>query len=126
VYRGPEGYVRFLEAFVGEFDDVHVKTLESIEANDQVPVSVPLRGRGTQSGAEATWSFWLLWTVRDGKVVRGRGFTGRSEALEATGRRGSRGEPRHTFLAHLHDQRRQRQILENGERLLAGLALRAA
>jgi ketosteroid isomerase-like protein len=27
----------------------------------------------------------LVWTVRDGKVVRGQGFTSRADALEAAG-----------------------------------------
>jgi ketosteroid isomerase-like protein len=85
VYRGTEGYRRFLEAFVGEFDDVHVKTPEFVEAGDQVLVSVTIRGRGKRSRAETSWSFWLLWQVRDGKVVRGQGFTSRDEALAAVG-----------------------------------------
>jgi uncharacterized protein len=87
VYRGAGGYRRFLEAFVGEFDDVHVKTLDFNEAGDQVLVSVTIRGSGRRSRAETSWSFWLLWQVREGKVVRGQGFTSRDEALEAAGLR---------------------------------------
>jgi ketosteroid isomerase-like protein len=56
-----------------------------IEASDQVLASVTFRGHGRQSGVEAEWSLWQLWTVRDGRFVRGQGFTNREEALEAAG-----------------------------------------
>jgi hypothetical protein len=38
-----------------------------------------------KSGAPATWSIWQVWTLQDGKFVRGQGFTDREEALEAAG-----------------------------------------
>jgi ketosteroid isomerase-like protein len=85
VYRGHEGFRRFIEGFWGEFDDTRVEIRELIEAGDQVLVSVTQRGRGKQSGVEVRWDVWHLWTVRDGKAVRGQGFTSREEALEAAG-----------------------------------------
>jgi ketosteroid isomerase-like protein len=60
-----------------------VEVHELIEARDQVLASVTFRGHGKQSGVEADWNLWQLWTVRDGKFVRGRGFTSRQEALDA-------------------------------------------
>lgn len=85
VYRGPEGFKRFLDRLWGEFDDVHQEIDVIIEAADLVLVSVTVTGRGKQSGAEATWSYSQLWTVRDGKIVRGQGFTSKDEALGAAG-----------------------------------------
>jgi uncharacterized protein len=96
VFRGPDGYRRFLEAFVGEFDDLQVEPQEFIEAGDQVLVSVALRGRGQRSRVETSWRISQLWTVRDGKIVRGQGFTSRDEALGAARRaeeRSSEGRP---------------------------------
>jgi len=46
-----------------------------------------ISGRGNQSGVEATWKIWQVWTYREGKSVRGRGFSSRDEALEAVGLR---------------------------------------
>jgi hypothetical protein len=83
VYRGPEGFKRFISWLWDEFDDARVEVHELIEADDQVLASVTNRGRGKQSGAEASWSVWQLWTLRDGKLVRGEGFTSREEALAA-------------------------------------------
>jgi ketosteroid isomerase-like protein len=62
-----------LETFWDEFDDARIEVHELIEAGDQVLVTLTMRGRGKQSGAEASWTFWQLWTVRDGEVVRGQG-----------------------------------------------------
>lgn len=83
MYRGPEEYRRFLERWWGEFEEPEVDVHELIDAGDQVLVSLTFRGRGKLSGVEATWNLWQLWTARDGKVVRGQGFTSRQEALEA-------------------------------------------
>jgi ketosteroid isomerase-like protein len=83
VYRGPEEFRQFLNRWWGEFDEPHVEVHELIEASDQVLASVTFRGYGKQSGVETNWSLWQLWTVRDGKFVRGQGFTDRNVALEA-------------------------------------------
>jgi hypothetical protein len=87
VYRGPEGFRRFVEGFWGEFDDAREEIHEFIDAGDHVLVSLTQRGRGKQSGVETRWNTWHVWTVRDGEVVRGQGFTSRDEALEAVGLR---------------------------------------
>ena len=85
--RGPEGYRQFVELWWNEFDQPNVQVHELIEAGEQVLASLTFRGHGKQSGVETRWDIWQLWTVRDGKVVRGQGFTSRSEALEAAGLR---------------------------------------
>lgn len=85
VYRGPEGFRQFMQWFSDAFDNPRVELHELIEADDQVLAALTLRGDGKQSGVAASWDVWHLWTVRDGKVVRGQGFTRRGEALEAAG-----------------------------------------
>jgi hypothetical protein len=51
-----------------------------------LPVSVVTRqARGRGSGAEVKWSGALVWTIREGKVVRVVWFRTRAEALEAAG-----------------------------------------
>ena len=76
--RGPEGYKRFVRlAFRDEFDDAHLEIHELIDAGDHVFVSLNIRGRGKQSGAETSWHLWNVWRLRDGKVVHGQGFTAR-------------------------------------------------
>jgi ketosteroid isomerase-like protein len=84
-FRGPEGYRQFVELWWDEFDDPNVEVHELIEAGEQLLASLTFRGHGKQSGVETSWDIWQLWTVRDGQVVRGQGFTSREQALEAAG-----------------------------------------
>ncbi len=87
VYRGPEGYKEFLSGFWDQFQDARIEVRELIEAGDQVLASITMHGRGKQSGVEARWDIWQLWTLREGKGVCGQAFTTRDEALEAAGLR---------------------------------------
>ena len=85
VFMGPEGVKEFIAGLYEEFDEPRADVSELLDAGDQVLVSATARGRGKLSGVEATWDTWQLWTVRDGKLVRGQGFTSREEALAAAG-----------------------------------------
>jgi uncharacterized protein len=85
VYRGREGLKRLFGWLREEFDDVRVEVHDPIGAGDQVLISMISRGRGKQSRVEASWTTWQLWTVLDGEMVRGQGFTSQEDALEAAG-----------------------------------------
>jgi ketosteroid isomerase-like protein len=84
-YRGPEGLREFLRWMWDEFDSPRIEVHDLTDAGDRVLASVTLRGRGKQSGVEANWGVWHLWTMQDGKVVHGQAFASREEALEAAG-----------------------------------------
>ena len=73
VYRGREEYLRFLEQWWSEFDEPTVDVNELADAGEQVLASGAVASRAAW---ETTWSLWQLWSVRDGKIVRGQGFTG--------------------------------------------------
>jgi ketosteroid isomerase-like protein len=85
VFRGREGYKEFIGWLRSEFDDARAEIDELIDAGDTVVIGSTLRGRGKQSGAEAKFTFWQVWTIQDGKFARGQGFASRDEALEAAG-----------------------------------------
>jgi len=87
LFLGPEGVKRFVSWLWEEFDRPHAEIQELIEDGDHVVVSAVIRARGKQSGVETRWDTWQLWTLRDGKFVRGQGFTSREGALEAVGLR---------------------------------------
>jgi ketosteroid isomerase-like protein len=84
-YRGAQGFRRFLEWFWVEFDEPNIEIRSLIAAGDEVVTWVEFRGRGAQSGAETSMDLWHVWTLRAGKVVRGRAFTSRDEALQTAG-----------------------------------------
>ena len=87
VFHGREGYKEFIGWLRSEFDDAQAEIDELIDANDTVFLGATLRGRGRQSGAEAKFTFWQVWTIENGKFARGQGFATRDEALEAVGLR---------------------------------------
>jgi uncharacterized protein len=87
VFRGREGYKEFIGWLRSEFDDARAEIDELIDAGDTVVIGSTLCGRGKQSGAEAKFTFWQVWTIQDGKFARGQGFASRAEALEAAGLR---------------------------------------
>jgi uncharacterized protein len=87
VFHGREGYKEFIGWLRSEFDDARAEIDELIDAGEMVVIGSTLRGRGRQSGAEAKFTFWQVWTIQDGKFARGQGFASRDEALEAAGLR---------------------------------------
>ena len=88
VYHGHEGLRSFFLEWHESWDDVEYDYEELLDAGDgQVISFVTTRGRGRTSGAEVQIAHALVWTVRDGKVVRVMWFSSRQEALEAVGLR---------------------------------------
>ena len=85
VYRGPEGYKAFIGWLRAEFEDARLVVTDVTDAGDRVLASITVQGRGRQSGAAASWDLWQVWTIRDGKVVRGQAFANEADALEAAG-----------------------------------------
>ena len=88
--RGPihgKGAVRaYLDDWVGTFDDFRSEPVELIEAGeDQVVTVLRISGRAKLSGVQTELTFAALFTVRDGKVVRGREYWTRDVALKAAG-----------------------------------------
>jgi ketosteroid isomerase-like protein len=84
-YRGPDEFKRFIGWLPDQFDDARMEAHDFIDADDQVVVSMTNHGRGKASGVETAWKVWVVWTFRDGKAVRGLGFTSKEEALKAAG-----------------------------------------
>jgi uncharacterized protein len=84
-YRGADGFRQFLDSFWDQFDEPTVELGELVHEGDYVLAAATFRGRGRHSGVATSWELWQLWTLRDGKAVRGQGFTDKAEALEAAG-----------------------------------------
>jgi uncharacterized protein len=87
LYRGPEGVRQFFREWVEAFEDYRGEPKEFIDAGEHVIVAVRHRARGKSSGVDVDMPSFQVWTLRDGKVVRYRGFSSREEAVEAAGLR---------------------------------------
>jgi ketosteroid isomerase-like protein len=88
IYRGYEGLGRwwreYREAWESAWDEVE----DLIDAGDQVVSVQTMHGRGKASGVAVELAHVaVVWTFRQGKIVRVRLFTTRAEALEAAGLR---------------------------------------
>ena len=88
--QGPIRDKHALRAYVQDwqdtFDDFTSEPVELIDAGEDRVVAVNrISGRAKLSGAETDLTYAALYTFRDGKVVRGREYWTRDEALEAAG-----------------------------------------
>jgi ketosteroid isomerase-like protein len=86
VYRGHEGLRSFFREWHEAWGDIEYDFEELIDAGGEHVISVGTRrARGRASGAEVEGPFALVWTLREGKVVRVVWFLTRTKAVEAAG-----------------------------------------
>jgi uncharacterized protein len=86
-YRGHDGVRRWMAESDAAFEELTLKPEEFRDLGDEVLLIGRLHARGRESGVEVDSPIAWLSTVRDGKVVRSRGFLRPQEALEAAGLR---------------------------------------
>ena len=84
--HGKDAVRAYFQDWLDTFDDLKAEPLELIDAADEQVVAV-LRfgGRAKLSGVEADLTFAVVYTLRDGKVARGREYWTKEQALEAAG-----------------------------------------
>jgi ketosteroid isomerase-like protein len=85
VYRGHDGLRSFFREWHEAWGSIDYDYEELIEAGERVISVVTRHARGRASGVEVDWPLALLWTLREGQVVRVVWFGTRAEALEAAG-----------------------------------------
>jgi ketosteroid isomerase-like protein len=76
----------YVQDWLDTFNDFRTEAIEVISAGDDKVIAV-LRasGRAKLSGVETDLTYAALYTIRDGKIARGREYWTRDEALEAAG-----------------------------------------
>ena len=85
-HRGRQAYKRYVEQWIESFDGLHVDVEEYIDVGgERVFTWSRFTGRGRTSGVPADWYLAVIFTIRDGKVVRAEEYFDRAEALEAAG-----------------------------------------
>jgi ketosteroid isomerase-like protein len=88
--HGKERMRRYLQDWVDVFDDVTNVAEELVDlGNGRVLALQRAAGRAKLSGAETEIRFAVVYTVRDGKIVRGREYHNRAQALDAVSRESS-------------------------------------
>jgi ketosteroid isomerase-like protein len=68
------------------FDDITNVPVELMDVGDDRVIAVQhLTGRAKLSGVQTEVRYAVVYTLRDGKIVRGREYLDREQALDAVG-----------------------------------------
>jgi len=84
-YLGREAAGASIEDWVGTFDEFAWEPDEFVDAGDQVVVGLSERARARGSTATVDHLYGMIFTVREGKIVRLRWFETKEAAREAAG-----------------------------------------
>ena len=80
--NGREAMLRYLGDWLEMFEEISVTPHAIRDLGDgRVLAQQEVAGRAKLSGAETRLEYWVMYTVRDGKVVRGREYATAEEAL---------------------------------------------
>ncbi len=86
--HGKEALRAYVQDWLGTFDEFRNEPVELIDEGEGRVIAVTkISGRAKLSGVETDLTYAALYTIRDGKIVRGREYWTRDEALEAAGLR---------------------------------------
>jgi ketosteroid isomerase-like protein len=87
--RGPQALGRYYRGWLETFDELRAE-VEEVIADDGERCAVAMRNSGRPRGSDAVvrGRYYVVCTVRDGRIVSGREYATREEALEALGVRG--------------------------------------
>jgi ketosteroid isomerase-like protein len=84
--QGKDAVRRYLQDWLDTFEDVTTVPTELVRVGDgQVVAVLHARGRARLSRIETELRYAVLYTLRGGKIVRGREYADRQQALEAAG-----------------------------------------
>ena len=86
VHKGTQG-AKDMAADLWETLDYVAAIEEIIDLGERVVAVLRVSGRGTRSGVSVSQNVAMVWIFEDGRIVRGRSFTSRAEALQAAGLR---------------------------------------
>jgi ketosteroid isomerase-like protein len=82
--HGKDAIRAYMQDWLDLFDDFKSEPVELVDAGeDQVIAVVRISGRAKLSGVETDLTYAALYTIRDGKVARGREYWTKEQALEA-------------------------------------------
>jgi ketosteroid isomerase-like protein len=84
--KGKDAVRAYAQDWLDTFDDLSVEPVELLDAGEGRVIAVlRLSGRAKLSGVETDLTYAAVYTIRDGKIARGREYAARAEALEAAG-----------------------------------------
>ena len=85
VYRGLQEVLAFMEGWRQSWEGWHFEVEEVQEVEGQVFGGIHEVAKSAATGVSVDQRRYLVFTLRDGKIVRVRMFSDRQEALDAVG-----------------------------------------
>ena len=85
IMQGRDALHHYYEQWYETFDEIRTELEELTDAGDQVVAEVHVTAHMKGSDAEINMRLGIVYTLRDGKIIRGREYATWQEALEAAG-----------------------------------------
>src|SRR5436190_16603149 len=85
--HGKEAVRAYVQDWLDMFDNLRTEAVELIDAGEDRVAATRNSGRAKLSGVETDITYAALYTIRDGKIARGREYWTKEQALEAAGLR---------------------------------------
>ena len=83
---GKDAVRAYMQDWLDMFDEFRSEAVELIDAGeDRVIAVTKISGRAKLSGVETDLTYAAVYTIRDGKIARGREYWTKEQALEAVG-----------------------------------------
>jgi|SRR5687767_7308357 ketosteroid isomerase-like protein len=84
--HGKDAVRAYMRDWLDLFDDFRAEPVELIDAGEDRVIAVTrISGRAKLSGVETDLTYAAVYTLRDGKIARGREYWTKEQALEAAG-----------------------------------------
>jgi uncharacterized protein len=83
--QGRDELQRLLRNQEEAYEEFRIEAEELTDHGDQVVAFIRIRGRGRSSGVEFDIRAATVWTFDKGRLVRGKAYPNRNEALQAAG-----------------------------------------
>jgi ketosteroid isomerase-like protein len=84
--NGRDAVRRYLQDWLDTFEDITSVPVELLDCgDDHVVATIHVTGRARLSGIETELRYAVVYTIRDGKIVRGREYAERQQAVAAVG-----------------------------------------
>jgi len=83
--RGHEALIGWLERWFAAWSSFHAEIEEIIDGGEQLVVAEDTTGRGRRSGVEIRKRWYMVYEIREGRILRWREYPDRDSALEAAG-----------------------------------------
>jgi ketosteroid isomerase-like protein len=85
-YHGFDGLTQMYADWTADFDEFEMESVEFTEVGQRVIVEMINRGTGKASGVVVAGTFWFVYTIAEGRIVRLDAYLTEDQALEAASR----------------------------------------